>query len=164
MLKKSIIAIIGGSVLILVLLIVFEPFQAYAALGPIDDFPIYAGSSNLRHNGQAVHYVLLNPCVGSELKKFYINALTQRDWHLRPTLANQPAGSMRFEHSSIKGFVELTISHHGGCRLGWNEVYARYVDPRLPVTANPNQNVIWIGTRLNCTEAEPLSSKLISPS
>lgn len=162
MLRKWIIASIGGIILILVLLMVFDSFRSYVVLGPIDDFPIYTGSSNLHHNGQAVHYVLLK--IESPLEKFYINALAQRDWHLQPALANQPHGLMRFEHPSINGVVELTLSHHGGCKLGWSEVYARYVDPRLPITPNPNKHVVWHGTRLLCTEAQPLSSKLLRPS
>ncbi|MFD3165870.1 hypothetical protein [Herpetosiphon sp. NSE202] len=164
MLRKWISASIGGSILILVLLMVFDSFRSYVVLGPIDDFPIYADSSSLLHNGQAVHYVVLKRHVNNEIKDFYIKALAQRDWHLQPALSKHPNRLMRFEHSSIKGVIELSISEHGRCKLARSEVYARYVDPRLPITPNPNKHVVWHGTRLLCTEAQPLSAKSLSPS
>ena len=74
MLSKGLIALVGGSVLICVLLMVFEPVQAYATLGPIDDFPIYLNSSHVRHNGQAIHYALLERLEPDELEAFYSNA------------------------------------------------------------------------------------------
>ncbi len=97
MLRKWISAIIGGSVLILVLLMVFDSLQAYAALGPIDDFPIYADSADLLHNGQALYYVVLKRPVNNEIKDFYIKALAQRGWHLQPSVTNHLHAFMRFE-------------------------------------------------------------------
>ena len=154
MLRKLMITIVGGSFLIFVLLMVFEPVQAYAALGPIDDFPIYLDSSNVRHNGQALHYYLLQPLEPRELEDFYLNALAKRNWYLQATTLNQPAISMRFEHASIKGFVELTISHHaGGCQPDWSEVYARYVDPQSTPVAAPTLNIRWRVNRFGCDRA-----------
>jgi len=151
MLRKSIITIVGGSILICVLLMVFEPVQAYATLGPIDDFPIYLDSSNVRHNGQAMHYVVLRKIEPHELEDFYIAALAKRDWHMQPTTINQPPASLRFRHASITGIVELTISHHhGGYQPDWSEVDARYVDAQLrPVTAPP-LNIRWHVNRFGC--------------
>ncbi|WP_110517286.1 hypothetical protein [Herpetosiphon llansteffanensis] len=76
---------------------VFDSLQAYAALGPIDDFPIYADSADLLHNGQALYYVVLKRPVNNEIKDFYIKALAQRGWHLQPSVTNHLHAFMRFE-------------------------------------------------------------------